>query len=55
MENLVKLLKDRLAIREQWIAKDNWINPYSPQETNGYNHAVLEEIDFLKNLLSAEA
>jgi hypothetical protein len=51
MKNLVKLLEARLAEREKWIKDDNWINPHSPQETNGYNRSVLEEIAFLKGVL----
>ena len=52
MEDLIRKLRERLQKLETWKKSGEWADPYSPRYTNGYDKAVSEEMEFLRNLLN---
>ena len=44
-------MKERLKYLQNRLKNGPWANPHSPQESNGYDRAVREEIEFLEQQL----
>jgi hypothetical protein len=47
-------IKKRLKKLKKWIDDGDWINPHDSGESNGYDRAVREEIEFLESIIELE-